>query len=194
MVNPSFIATHHTTLRREYPPQTSRVISSDIYLFSIGLTALLFADTGAIRSLSSPPLTTAFLTRMVLAQRVPSLFTAAQILRGAPLSVLHFFSPSGCLPHQKGGLPPQRGVSACCDASVFGEKTASRHNRPQRGQHRVSLPWRCTDATRPAGGPHKPSQGLTRSSAFLGCGVQFRWAVNGGVYCDKKSATWFQIF
>ena len=32
---------------------------------------------------------------MVLAQRVPSLFTAAQILRGAPLSVLHFFSPLG---------------------------------------------------------------------------------------------------
>ena len=58
---------------------------------------------------------------MVLAQRVPSLFTAAQILRGAPLSVLHFFSPLGaggtggtprrvraaysrtrCLPHPKG--------------------------------------------------------------------------------------------
>ncbi len=95
MVNPSFVATHHTTLRREYPPQTSRVISSDIYLFSIGLTALLFVDTGAIRSLSSQPLTTAFLTRMVLAQRVPSLFTAAQILRDAPLSVLHFFSPLG---------------------------------------------------------------------------------------------------
>ena len=131
MVNPSFVATHHTTLRREYPPQTARVISSDIYLFSIGLTALLFVDTGAIRSLSSQPLTTAFLTRMVLAQRVPSLFTAAQILRDAPLSVLHFFSPLGaggagatlrrvraaysrtrCLPHQKGGLPPQRGVSA----------------------------------------------------------------------------------
>ena len=121
MVNPSFVATHHTTLRREYPPQTSRVISSDIYLFSIGLTALLFVDTGAIRSLSSQPLTTAFLTRMVLAQRVPSLFTAAQILRDAPLSVLHFFSPLGaggagatlrrvraaysrtrCLPHPKG--------------------------------------------------------------------------------------------
>ncbi len=155
------------------------------------------------------------------------MFTAAQILRGAPLSVLHFFSPSGaggagatprrvraaysrtrCLPHQKGGLPPQRGVSAlpsltapttffaynvfvrtagrrglslsrtkierpalplpwafyrskigyrrgkkcagrlgtlaqplgvsvCVDASVFGEKTAPHHNRPQRGQHRV---------------------------------------------------------
>ena len=29
-------------------------------------------------------------------------------------------------------------------------------------------------ATRPAGGSHKPSQGLTRASAFLGCGVQFR--------------------
>ena len=63
--------------------------------FSLGLTALLFVDSGAIRNLSSQPLTTAFLTRMVLAQRVPFLFTAAQILRGAPLSVLHFFSPLG---------------------------------------------------------------------------------------------------
>ena len=39
---------------------------------------------------------------------------------------------------------------------------------------------RCTDATRPAGGPHKPSQGLTRGSTFLGCRVQLRWAVIGG--------------
>ena len=38
----------------------------------------------------------------------------------------------------------------------------------------------------PAGGPHKPSQGRTRGSAFLGCGVQFRWAVIGGAYCDKN--------
>ena len=30
------------------------------------------------------------------------------------------------------------------------------------------------DATRPVGGPHKPSQGLTWGSAFWGCGVQFR--------------------
>ena len=83
--------------------------------------ALFFVDSGAIRNLSSQLLTMAFLTRMVLAQRVPFLFTAAQILRGAPLSVLHFFSPLGaggagttprrmraaysrtrCLPHPNG--------------------------------------------------------------------------------------------
>ena len=57
MVNPSFVATHHTTLRREYPPQTARVISSDIYLFSIGLTALLFVDSGAIRTQEEMALT-----------------------------------------------------------------------------------------------------------------------------------------
>lgn len=37
----------------------------------------------------------------------------------------------------------------------------------------------CTDATSPAGGTHKPSQGLTRGSAFWGCGVQLKWAVIG---------------
>ena len=88
--------------------------------------------------------------------------------------------------------PP--GVSACCNASVFGEKTALRHNRPQRGQHRVSLLWRCMVPSLPAGGPHKPSQRLTRGSAFLGCGVQFRWAVIDGKYCGRKSATCFQLF
>ena len=58
--------------------------------FSLGLMTLFFVDSGAIRNLSSQLLTMAFLTRMVLAQRVPFLFTAAQILRGASLSVLHF--------------------------------------------------------------------------------------------------------
>ena len=173
--------------------------------------ALLFVDSGAIRSLSSQPLTTAFLTRMVLAQRIPSLFTAAQILRGAPLSILHFFSPLGvggagatprrvraaysrtrCLPYPKGWASAQQGVSVYCDASVLGMKTAPRHNRPQRGQHHVSLLWRCMVPSRPPGGPHKPSQGRTRGSAFLGCGVQLRWAAIGGEYRGRKSTTCFQ--
>lgn len=151
MVHPSFVATHHTTLRREYPPQTSRVISSDIYLFSIGLTALLFVDTGAIRSLSSPPLTTAFLTRMVLAQRVPSLFTAAQIFGlltkcqgkhsgrgwgqekkmpyGIIQSILSFFS--GSKPWRKGGsglpLPLILAVGREQDcAPIFGRQRCPR--------------------------------------------------------------------
>ena len=66
---------------------------------------------------------------MVLAQRAPFLFTAAQILRGAPLSVLHFFSPLGaggagaaprrvraaysrtrCLPHPKGWASTPTGL------------------------------------------------------------------------------------
>ena len=187
----------------------------------------------------------AFLTRMVLAQRVPFLFTAAQILRGTPLSVLHFFSPLGaggaggtprqvrvaysrmrCLPRPKGwasaptgrfcaaltycsahtfrlhragrsGLNLSRtkierptlplpwafyrskigycqgkkcagglgtlaqppGVSVCCDASVFGEKTAPRHSCPQRGQHRVSLLWRYTERCYPS--RRRATQALT---------------------------------
>ena len=36
-----------------------------------------------------------------------------------------------------------------------------------------------TDATRPGGGPQKPSQGLTQAFAVLACGVQFRGAVIG---------------
>ena len=56
----------------------------------------------------------------------------------------------------------------------FWGEDRSPHNRSQRGQHRISPFWRYTDTTRPAGGSHKPSQGLTRASAFLGCGVQFR--------------------
>ena len=36
-----------------------------------------------------------------------------------------------------GTLAQPLGVSVCVDASVFGEKTAPHHNRPQRGQHRV---------------------------------------------------------
>lgn len=57
---------------------------------------------------------------------------------------------------------------------------AFRYSRAQSPQRRVSSLWRCTGATRSAGGAHKPSQGLTRGSTFLGCRVQLRWAVIGG--------------
>ena len=155
----------------------ARIISSDTY-FLLGLTILHFVDTGAIHNLSSQPLTTAFLTRMVLVQRVSFLFTAAQILCGAPLSVLHFFSPLGaggagttsrrvraaysrmrCLPHPKGWASAQQGVSSCCDASVSGVKTAPRHNCPQRGQHRVSLPLRLRTPPAPQKGHTSPHKG-----------------------------------
>lgn len=93
-----------------------------------------------------------------------------------------------------GTLAQSPGVSVCCNASVSGEKTTPRYNRPRRGQHRVSLPRRCTGATCPAGGLHKPSQRLIRGSAFLGCGVQFRWEAIGKERRGRKSATCFQLF
>ena len=198
------------------------------------------------------------------------MFIAAQILRGIPLSALHFFSPSGaggagatlrrvraaysrtrCLPHPKGWvsaptgrfcvaltycsyhifcvqrvcphcgqtwtqfiphenrtpcfalalgiLPKQnrvpsgqkmrREVGYTCPASRrfclrrrfrFWGENRSPSQSPTKGPTPRFSSRRCTDATRPAGGPHKPSQGLTRGSTFLGCRVQLRWAVIGG--------------
>lgn len=56
-----------------------------------------------------------------------------------------------------GTLAQPPGVSACCDASVLGKKTAPRHNRPQRGKHRISRLWRYT-------GCHPtPQEGHTKS-------------------------------
>lgn len=50
----------------------------------------------------------------------------------------------------------------CIDALYFQAKTVPLHKRAQRPQHRVSPPWRCTDAIHPTGGSHKLSQGPTR--------------------------------
>lgn len=48
----------------------------------------------------------------------------------------------------------------------------------QRPQHRVLTFRRCTDATQPTTGPHKPSQGLTRVFAVLGCSARCsKWSL-----------------
>lgn len=56
---------------------------------------------------------------------------------------------------------------------------APRHNRTQRGQHRISLPEGCTEYYLTAGGAQKPSQPPTQGFAVLDCGVQCRRAVIG---------------
>ena len=222
---------------------------------------------------------------MVFRQQAFSLFTAAQILRGAPLSVLHFFSPLGaggagatlrrvraaysrtrCLPRPKGWASALKGrfcvARTYCSYHTFPRTSylsalraevdsiyparksnallcpcpgiLPRRNRalfrakntPGGWVHLPSLPAFLSAVTflfvgrkpppaavahkgdntafrafggiqmppHPAGGPHKPSQRLTRGSALLGCGVQFRWAAIGGEYRSRKSATRFRIF
>lgn len=57
---------------------------------------------------------------------------------------------------------PNLSVSAFCFMGWIFGKTASRHNRAQRGQYRVSISQRCMDATQPAGWAQTSSQALTR--------------------------------
>ena len=44
----------------------------------------------------------------------------------------------------------------------------------------------CTNATRPGGGAHKPSQPPTRGFLVLGCGVQCKRAIIGREWRGKK--------
>ena len=64
-------------------------------------------------------------------------------------------------------LPSLPAFLSALTLQFLGMKTAPCHNRPQRAQHRVSLPRKCYDATRPTEWAHKPSQGLTRAFAVL---------------------------
>lgn len=98
----------------------------------------------------------------------------------------------GILPKQNrvpSGQKMRREVGYTCPASRrfclrrrfrFWGENRSPSQSPTKGPTPRFSSRRCTDATRPAGGPHKPSQGLTRGSTFLGCRVQLRWAVIGG--------------
>ena len=73
-------------------------------------------------------------------------------------------------------------------------KTAPRHNRVQRGQHRV-FPSRRTDATRPGEWAHKSSQGPTRAFAVLGCSISIhcRQTVIGRERPGKNLPTAFKF-
>lgn len=59
----------------------------------------------------------------------------------------------------------------------FRSRTVPPHNRPLRPQHRVSLPWRWTDATWPAERAQNALQGLARGFTVLG--RSFRRSVKG---------------
>ena len=77
----------------------------------------------------------------------------------APKSnLLHCPDPTSALPLK----PFPLDVSGRQNGPSTWAKTADPHNRPTAGQHRASFPRRGTDATRPAGGPQKPSRGQTR--------------------------------
>lgn len=90
-------------------------------------------------------------------------------------------APGGCV-----NLPSLPAFLPALALQFFGVKTAPCHNRAQRGQHRLSLPRRCTEATRPVGGAHKLSQGLTRIFAVLGCSARCRSVVIGREWTSKN--------
>ena len=76
---------------------------------------------------------------------------------------------SGLKIHQEAGrTSPASWCLRLCRPSDFRAETVLRHNRPQRPQHRISLPRRCTDCP-PASGAHKLSQGPTRDITASVC-------------------------
>lgn len=83
-------------------------------------------------------------------------------------------------------------LSALALQSFGGENRSLPQSRTKGPTPRFN-PLKVTDATRPAGGAHKPSQGPTRGSAFLGYRVRFRGAVIGKEWPGKNLPLGFRL-